>query len=242
VKGKDRKKGKNKDGFTVTPFKALKGVAVESGKKDPSSKKETGKEQLKENREISVEDDCTDLFARQMAQLGVKAIDDDDNRLAGPLPEDVPLPSAENRQETPRTEEELFLQSLGEMDVCFREEFSLEEEPLSTPQPRRMKQVRRGTLRPEARLDLHGMSRQQAVERVAFFLQDSFHQGLQTVLLITGRGYGSENGPVLRPEIEKYLDSAGRSWVGEWGRAPKKYGGEGALVVFLRSLGTTPRV
>lgn len=242
MSSKNRKiKEKKKEEFTTTPFKALKGVVVENGKKAPSSQKDVGKEQRKEDRKTSVEDDGPDLFARQMEQLGVKAIEDEDNRLVDPVPEDVSLPSAEENPEMPRTEEELFLQSLGEMDVCFREEFPPEEEPPFTSQPRRMKQVRRGTLWPEARLDLHGLSRQQAVEKVAFFLQDSLHQGLQTVLLITGRGYGSEDGPVLRPAIEKYLDSAGRSWVGEWGRAPKKYGGEGALVVFLKSPGKNPR-
>lgn len=225
----------------MTPFKGLKGVVVEEGGKAPSSKKDVKKEQRKEDLKASAEDDCTDMFARQMEQLGVKAIEDEDNRLVDPVPEDVSLPSTAENPETPRTEEELFLQSLGEMDTCFREEFPPEEEPPSAPQPRRMKQVRRGTLRPEARLDLHGLSCQHAVEKVAFFLQDSLHQGLQTVLLITGRGYGSEDGPVLRPAIEKYLDSAGRSWAGEWGRAPKKYGGEGALVVFLKSPGSTSR-
>ncbi len=120
------------------------------------------------------------------------------------------------------------------MDVCFRDEFPEEEQSLPAPQPRRMKQVRRGTLKPEARLDLHGLTRRQAVEKVGFFLQDCVHQGIKTVLLITGRGYGSQEGPILRPAIEEYLDSEGRVRVAEWGRAPKQYGGEGALVVFLR--------
>jgi len=54
------------------------------------------------------------------------------------------------------------------------------------------------------------------------------------VLIVTGRGNRSDGEAVLRTEIERYLAQEAAAWVTEWGRAPARYGGEGALVVFLR--------
>jgi DNA-nicking Smr family endonuclease len=69
--------------------------------------------------------------------------------------------------------------------------------------------------------------------KVPFFLQDSVYQGFQTVLIITGKGLHSKEGPVLRTAVEKLL-SQQKEQVLEWGLAPQRYGGSGALVVFLR--------
>jgi DNA-nicking Smr family endonuclease len=67
------------------------------------------------------------------------------------------------------------------------------------------------------------------------FLESRQRQGMKTVLIITGRGLRSKNGEsVIRSDIEAYLRTRAKAWVVEWGRAPKQYGGDGALVVFLR--------
>jgi DNA-nicking Smr family endonuclease len=57
---------------------------------------------------------------------------------------------------------------------------------------------------------------------------------MKTVLIVTGRGKSSGAEPVLRAEVERYLNHDAGAWVSEWGRAPRQYGGEGALVVFLK--------
>lgn len=130
-------------------------------------------------------------------------------------------------------EQALFLQTLGQLDRTFEDE--LPEEPV-VPQasPRRMRELNRGARRPEAELDLHGLDRNKARERVRHFLENARHHGLQTVLIITGAGLHSPEGPVLRTEIEKFLAEQGRLWAVEWGRAPRRYGGAGALVVFMK--------
>lgn len=57
---------------------------------------------------------------------------------------------------------------------------------------------------------------------------------MQTLLVITGRGLHSEDGePVVRFETESYLSRCS-AMVAEWGRAPKDYGGEGAIFIFLK--------
>jgi len=93
--------------------------------------------------------------------------------------------------------------------------------------------VRQGKLKPEAQLDLHGQQCEEALARVGHFLENAcFHQ-LRCVLIITGRGQHSAQGPVLRQAVEDFLSGPGEKLIAEWGRAPRQYGGEGALVVFL---------
>jgi DNA-nicking Smr family endonuclease len=172
-----------------------------------------------------------DLFAEEMARLGVAP------RPAGDAAvEKAETSSPDSRPSAvagpPPTDRDLFLASLGEMAAVFSDEIPAEDEPAASP--RRMRQVRRGELVPEAQLDLHGLGRDDARDRVRYFLDNSVYHGRKTVLIVTGRGKGSGGEPVLRTEIERYLKYEAAAWVAEWGRAPARYGGEGALVVFLK--------
>lgn len=177
-----------------------------------------------------VEDDAA-AFEREMALLGVNPREQDGRQWeVEPVATDLSCEKSVKTVEL--TDDELFLDSLGKMDSVFRDEIPQDEEAAAAP--RRMRQLRQGKLAPEAKLDLHGLSRQEAREKVRFFLEDATFHGLKTVLIITGRGKGSSDGPVLRQFMERYLSSDARAWVVEWGRAPARYGGEGALVVFLK--------
>lgn len=97
-----------------------------------------------------------------------------------------------------------------------------------------MRQLRRGLVRPEARLDLHGSTRAEVLEKVRLFLEDAVYQRKKVVLIITGGGKNSSGEPVLRREVERYLSRDVKAWVVEWDRAPRRLGGDGALVVFLK--------
>lgn len=221
---KRTKKHKTVD-FLNSPFKGLKGVAVAADKvaagKIPAPPL---------TREPLLEDDAT-AFEREMALLGVKPQTQDDR------PQEVEARGtalAEEKKEKALelTDDELFLESLGQMDSVFCDEIPQAEEAAAAP--RRMRQLRQGKIAPEAKLDLHGLNRQEAQGKVRFFLEDATYHGLKTVLIITGRGKSSSAGPVLREFMESYLSREARAWVVEWGRAPARYGGEGALVVFLK--------
>lgn len=221
---KRSKKQKTKD-FQNSPFKALKGVAV-AAEKDSGAPKSAPLPP----KEPVVEDDAA-AFEREMALLGVDPREQDERqREVEPVADEFADDKSEKKVEL--TDDELFLESLGSMDSVFRDEIPETEEVAATP--RRMRQLRQGKLAPEAKLDLHGLTRQEAREKVRFFLEDATFQGLKTVLIITGRGKSSSDGPVLRQFMERYLSSDARAWVVEWGRAPARYGGEGALVVFLK--------
>ncbi len=211
--------------FKESPFKTLKGLIVSDHA--VSSVKNIEK---KPEEEEDVDDGS--LFEREMTMLKVdKRHGDEPGRPLPPEPlESEPIPE---HVSMPVSDQELFLTALGNMDTVFRDELPQEEEPHASP--RRMKQLRQGKLVPEAQLDLHGATREEARQKVGYFLEDSVYQGYKTVLVITGRGKGSREGPVLRDDMEKYLSHDATAWVVEWGRAPARYGGDGALVVYLRS-------
>jgi DNA-nicking Smr family endonuclease len=217
-------KEKKKD-FQNNPFRTLKGVTVPA--ENPPDRSARPVAEKPGNEAVS--------FEREMEQLGVEKLPE--TEAPRPLPafsqdeeQTPPSPPADKR---PDSEEDIFLAALGNMDRLFQDELPDEAEVRAAPQ--RMKQLRQGKLTPQARLDLHGLSRAEARDKVRYFLQDAVYQGHRTVLVITGRGNRSSKGPVLRADMERYLSHDAAAWVVEWGRAPARYGGEGALVVFLRS-------
>ena len=221
--GRKKKESRERKDFHNSPFRTLKGLSVEApatGAAKPSQKKKSA--------EKNSRGDDRDQFAREMEFLGVQPLEE------GKAPVAEPPPAPEPREAAPASEREVFLAALGEMDAHFHDEYDAEESR-SEPEPSRMRRVRRGQLLPEAQLDLHGLGREAAREKVAYFLDNALHHGQRTVLIITGRGNRSQDRPVLRTSVEEYLRQEGRGKVAEWGRAPQKLGGEGALVVFLRN-------
>lgn len=222
--------------FKNNPFDSVKGFSV-SPSQDATVVKEIKIEPVVEKTSDVIEPEMD--FNQAMSQLGVVSIDPQQEEMETLLAQKLTEESETPQVKTPVTDEEIFLDSLGELDCVFSDNFDedyLEEsEPLSGGEPRRMKQLRQGKLKPQETLDLHGCYRDEAREKVRHFLKNRHAQGLQTVLIITGKGNRSPNGEsVLRSDIEKYLTTHSSAWVVEWGRAPRQYGGEGALVVFLR--------
>jgi len=110
---------------------------------------------------------------------------------------------------------------------------STEEPPRA--RPRRMKQLERGDLQPGGELDLHGLTRDEALVRTRAFLAHAARQGWPVVLLVTGKGLHSSEGPVLRRAVERLLAET-QGLVLEWGEAPRRFGGAGALAVFVRKV------
>lgn len=209
--------------FNSNPFSTLKGFAVSGGRQE---------ENTEPKEMVKVDDGAPISFAEEMALLGVEPLS-----AGGEEGLNVPEPSqcvAETTRKVQLSEDEQFLQAMGDLQVKFKDSFPEEElPPVATP--KRMKQLRQGKLVPEATLDLHGLKRIDVVPKLQYFLQNARHQGWRTLLVITGRGLHSFDGePVLRTEAEYFLQGEGRSSVAEWARAPKQYGGDGALVLFLR--------
>ncbi len=232
-KKSSKQKNPEQKEFSSSPFKKLKGLsAFQEPVSQPKDKTDESKVVETTKPSSSSEEHCS--FADEMDFLGVKPLSGEVAQ--EPVVEDVLKVKSDPLPESSREERDkaAFLDALGSMETTFKDEWS-EEEPEKQAVPRRMKQVERGQLKPETELDLHGLTIDEASGKVKFFLQDSVFQGFQTVLIITGKGLHSKEGPVLRTAVEKLL-SQQKEQVLEWGHAPQRYGGSGALVVFLRSL------
>lgn len=100
---------------------------------------------------------------------------------------------------------------------------------------RTMERLRRGRLRPEARLDLHGMFQDEAHSALRGFIADCRGAGRRCVIVITGKGRLSDGGGVLRTQVPRWLNlPALRPHILGFSEAQPKDGGGGALYVLLR--------
>jgi len=100
----------------------------------------------------------------------------------------------------------------------------------------------RGKLLPEARIDLHGMTLNEAHPELIRFILNAQSQGLRLVLVITGKGKpGQGDGPI--PQQRGILRQQVPHWLGQVPLGPAilqvteahlRHGGGGALYVYLR--------
>ncbi|WP_167626580.1 Smr/MutS family protein [Paracoccus luteus] len=102
------------------------------------------------------------------------------------------------------------------------------------------KQLTRGKLRPESRLDLHGMTLAAAKAELTGYLLSAHAAGRRLVLVITGKGKG-DHGPLptrsgaLRHEVPHWLHMAPLAGVVlQVVPAHLRHGGGGAYYVYLR--------
>lgn len=98
--------------------------------------------------------------------------------------------------------------------------------------------LQRGKLTPERRIDLHGMTLDEAHPALVDFIFRAHAKGLRLVLVITGKGKGREAiGGVgaLKRQVPMWLRQAPLSpMILEISEAHVKHGGGGALYVYLR--------
>ena len=83
---------------------------------------------------------------------------------------------------------------------------------------------------PQAELDLHQHTREQALDAAAAFLEASKQAGHAAVRIIVGRGLHSKNGPVLGGAVRDFLEKEGY----QFGNAKISEGSIGAIDVKLR--------
>ena len=101
---------------------------------------------------------------------------------------------------------------------------------------RTSQRLSRGQLTIEGRLDLHGLTQDEAHQRLAGFIRRAVAAGKRNVLVITGKGFktSGEIG-VLRQAVPRWLNEpALRRHLVTLRHAQPKDGGEGALYVLLR--------
>ena len=110
--------------------------------------------------------------------------------------------------------------------------------PLPRPAPELDRNLRRklarGTEAIEGRIDLHGMTQEEAHGALARFIGASHVSGRKVVLVITGKGRDGDG--ILRRAVPLWLTGRDLSrFVVSFGPAHASHGGNGALYVRLRS-------
>lgn len=101
------------------------------------------------------------------------------------------------------------------------------------------RRLARGQRRPDAVLDLHGMTADRAHAALNRFIHDSANAGLRCVLVVTGKGRSEDGGyrgdGLLRRETPRWLSvqPLASRVVGVFEAHPR-HGGAGALYVYLK--------
>ena len=84
--------------------------------------------------------------------------------------------------------------------------------------------------RPDAELDLHGKTREESIMMVQNFVMTCHANQYRTALIITGKGHHSGNqGPVLKREVQLWLERNGKQYLRDFHTAPARFGGSGAI-------------
>jgi DNA-nicking Smr family endonuclease len=209
--------------FKNNPFKELKSFIPQPV--SPEKKGATGR--AKNNKRS---EDDTDLFFRAIE--GARRIDGALVKSVAPL-----KPKSARKTSTDAYgDKEFFLEAMLKIGIIFDEKKSeIDSETSETRSvSSRMRQLKRGSIRISHELDLHGFLKDKALERLEHFIASTFWQGNKAVLIITGKGINSPEGPVLQGAVAAWLRESGKGMVAAFYPAPRNMGGNGAFVVFLK--------
>ncbi len=101
---------------------------------------------------------------------------------------------------------------------------------------RTAKRLKRGQLAVEARMDLHGLTQEEAHRALSAFVQGSQAAGRRCVLVITGKGLRPDGTTgVLRAAVPHWLNQPDlRERIVAFTHATPRDGGEGALYLLLK--------
>jgi DNA-nicking Smr family endonuclease len=104
--------------------------------------------------------------------------------------------------------------------------------------PPLLRELRTGGRRPEASLDLHGLTADEAARALEVFVRQAQADRRRVVLIIHGRGRGSgAAGPVLGDLVRERLASGKTAaCILALSSAPPALGGAGAMLILLRKM------
>lgn len=214
--------------FHVTPFGVLKGIAVPEA--EPARPVHPPVQKAPE-----APDNALDLFLQAVADVRPFRSSGKKPAQAGSHP--LQKTAGEAGKELLVVEEGAFLEEIDRLKLDTRFADSIPDEGELQPLAgNRLRQVKRGVVSVDHQLDLHGLTRDEALEALSRFLLSAQKRGQKAVLVITGKGNHSAQEPVLHQAVASWLRDAGRTMVLEYAPAPREMGGNGAYVVFLRRL------
>lgn len=89
------------------------------------------------------------------------------------------------------------------------------------------------TMRPEARIDLHGLTRDEAWLKLTGFVNDCIRRGFKKILIIHGKGnHSNGSDPVLGPMVKTFIEQ--NKNLGSSGHPDRSMGGSGATWVIIK--------
>lgn len=127
-----------------------------------------------------------------------------------------------------------FVQGRAEFDWSFHPHY--QEGGPQSDNRRLIRRLRRGDFSVQAELDLHGLSRVEALKELERFLHFSSQKNLRCVRVIHGKGKNSKNSEgVLRKSVPRWLSTRRFArLIIAFTSAPPRDGGVGASYVLLR--------
>ena len=219
---KQKKPEKRSGEFSVKPFNSLKGFHSEI--------------KVPEGAVVIAEppppppSDLDDAAIFRQAVANVKRLHPSGNSVEKKKKE---IPAARKLEEEERS---VFLQEVEKLklDVKFRDELPDDVTPLRKPASNRLRELKKGAIRIGLELDLHGLTRDEALTSLDRFITGAYNRNQNAVLVITGKGNNSPEEPVLQMAVSGWLRDRGKAMVAEFAPAPRPLGGSGAFVVFLK--------
>ncbi len=210
--------------FKNNPFKSLKGFTPQPPSAPPPRKKSK-----------KTEDD-SDLFFRAVA--GTRMLEHGDGHGVNPSEATREARATDRDSSLEQKDNDLFLQAMRNIGTGSTNVRKSSDEESSRDKPRssssRLRQLKRGTIHLSGELDLHGFLRDEAITKLEHFVSSAYARGREAVLVITGKGINSPEGPVLQGAVAAWLREQGKRMVAEFVTAPRELGGSGAFVLFLR--------
>lgn len=100
------------------------------------------------------------------------------------------------------------------------------------PEQKILSRKRLRSMKPEASIDLHGLTGEEAAASLSAFLAESRKKGCRKVLVIHGKGLHSDGKAVLPRLVREILEK--NPDAGEFGTAVSGEGGSGAVWVMIR--------
>ncbi len=151
-----------------------------------------------------------------------------------PTPEEKATQTERNFEEQIRLENS---KTINPMEMWLRRYGTVDKDKIAEEQESRSKQYDRDyiiSMRPEARLDLHGLHQDEARERLNFFITDCIHKSLRKVIIIHGKGiHTTGTDPVLGALVRRFIEQDKRCGMSGHPKTNAE-GGKGATWVVLK--------
>lgn len=151
-----------------------------------------------------------------------------------PTPEEKALAKEKDFEAKLRAENS---KEINPMELWLRRYGTIDKDKLAEEQYERTKEQDRNyilNMKPEARLDLHGLHQDEARVKLDSFITDCCRKGLRKVIIIHGKGiHTTGTDPVLGELVRKFIEHDKRC--GSSGHPKtKQEGGSGATWVILK--------